>query len=653
MGSAKKPLKAAHLMLAVIFVVLCASFAKAEIFYDSSLNIYNIVGSICFRSSDNAASWRKVANFSTQESGFSLSENSDGTVFLFSKKEGGSLLSREIGKNGYYFSQPKKILTDYLGDSYSIQVVNGYFHLFYRNNGHIKYSISYDKGSLFSVPQILTGFHSAESWIVNVDKSEINLYYSTGKYLYNVNCPDLSGRFSTPKELYNSANIICNIIPFKKPWDPKSFEIAWVEKTDALTYKLCYLSKNTHSPQILYASNDRIISSDAKSLDEYSLITFNEDNPYNKKILMVRILKSPKDYFLPPTNITQGMNNDNYSSSFPLSNKLAMLADNGGDLYLQYVSSLLLDVNPDAPQIHLIKPEKNSCFKSGATALIYSKITGGLNNIDDEKDAQALIDGLEQENTITYSSEDEALNGMLNLPRSLAEGAHNLTIKIQDNIGIAGVTKVQFNIDNTPPNILRRSIIETPRQISIPFEERISGLDKSSVKVNLYSGTTEVSGKVKIDNNIINFLPNHDLEYGDYNLQYICRDIAGNSTSVECVSINISPSLSNAFSQASLPDSIFVSLSNGPNPFRPLNGEEMVVKYALSQPASINLLIFSLQGDIIYRAAIPSQTTTGEVAWNGRNIFNNISEAGIYPYIVQAQDASGGKYRKRGKIIVL
>jgi len=92
----------------------------------------------------------------------------------------------------------------------------------------------------------------------------------------------------------------------------------------------------------------------------------------------------------------------------------------------------------------------------------------------------------------------------------------------------------------------------------------------------------------------------------------------------------------------------------GPNPFNPLTGQKAVFWYWLNEDKDINLFIFDMQGNLLWKQSylkggLGGKSGVNAISWDGKNSFGEILENGVYLY----RAAEGNKSLYKGKLIIL
>ncbi|KAF0135305.1 MAG: Uncharacterized protein FD145_131 [Candidatus Saganbacteria bacterium] len=308
---------------------------------------------------------------------------------------------------------------------------------------------------------------------------------------------------------------------------------------------------------------------------------------------------------------------------------------------------LIITYNPDAPILKVNKPQESGWYKGGST--IYLEVETADNDIVDETEVQLAIDGQALDQTLTYYLEDKKASGFVSLPK-LSQGIHKLRFLIKDANNNAGSAFYQLKIDALPPMISQKDAVMSFGQLTIPFEEKESGIDISGTSLNITCGSSEVAGKINHENGNIVFKPKSNFLSLQYKVSIKARDLAGNIANEE--SFTISPNNSTVSILQNAGELSILSLINGPNPFSPIKDITAVIKYLLSKTGDIKLFIYNIDGSCIFIKEV-KQTSSGSVSWDGKDLFGQAVPQGVYPYLLFAKDNIGKSEVKRGNIIVL
>ena len=341
------------------------------------------------------------------------------------------------------------------------------------------------------------------------------------------------------------------------------------------------------------------------------------------------------------------ISNNNFSKTITLNpgeNQINVIAaDEAGNSTSESFSVIF---NEEALIFTMLNPKNTEWYKNGSTILVEAQVQCKNNSIDDETEASIKIDDKITGQNIYYSKDDEKISGFIPLPDTLSHGDHRFQITLN-----SGVCSTILKIDTSSPEaVLSGSCIYQDR-ITIPINEKGSGLDLAASAFLVKCGSNEVLGKLKMEGTNLVFTPYKLLELGSYEVKIKPRDLVGNVGQECAFTLNFDKVSSYAAAQASSSSVKILSMENGPNPFSPSIGQTTIIKYQLSRTADIKFYIFTLDGQKIFSRSILA-TDIGKITWDGRNVFGDIVSSGVYIYILAAQDDSGNCEAKQGKIIV-
>jgi hypothetical protein len=137
---------------------------------------------------------------------------------------------------------------------------------------------------------------------------------------------------------------------------------------------------------------------------------------------------------------------------------------------------------------------------------------------------------------------------------------------------------------------------------------------------------------------------NNSLNIGQYSLQISVQDSSLNEV-VKDIKLHISNKLE------------ISNLLSGPNPFNP-NNESTEIQYLLSKKAEVQIHIYSISGELLWRKDIATGDINGgnlgfnSVEWDGQNRFGETVANGVYiAYLIFRDDED--KIVKKHKIAVL
>ncbi|MCD4746526.1 MAG: T9SS type A sorting domain-containing protein [Bacteroidales bacterium] len=148
------------------------------------------------------------------------------------------------------------------------------------------------------------------------------------------------------------------------------------------------------------------------------------------------------------------------------------------------------------------------------------------------------------------------------------------------------------------------------------------GKDITWLSINSYSGglNTEETDELVVTFNATN------LEEGDYFCNIIVKDHMDNETIVP-VSLHVTSSTGTG-NENNI--DITKLYNNFPNPFN----KETIIRFSLTDPVSVNLDIYDINGKKIRTLISENEMTKGKysIIWNGKDAENNFCSPGIYLY---------------------
>ncbi|MEA3493231.1 MAG: hypothetical protein U9R38_02465 [Candidatus Margulisiibacteriota bacterium] len=186
--------------------------------------------------------------------------------------------------------------------------------------------------------------------------------------------------------------------------------------------------------------------------------------------------------------------------------------------------------NAASPEVTALKPEADEWFKAGSTIFIEASVFDLQEDIEDEPDAQVMINGQLLEDTLSYDKEGKTLFGFITLPEELSSGTYNGKISILDQSNNQGETSFDINIDNTPPAMAQNSntyYSNSSDNIPIPISDSGAGIDPAGTIIKLSGASFE--GTVSIEAAGIIISPNLTFLEGSYEVEVYPRDMVGNT----------------------------------------------------------------------------------------------------------------------------
>lgn len=299
------------------------------------------------------------------------------------------------------------------------------------------------------------------------------------------------------------------------------------------------------------------------------------------------------------------------------------------------------------------------------------EITSSLNNvevqlkgipfpIDEIEEIQWIVDSssLEQNTDITFTIQDISCfsdtsrhfsNGVLSkIDESIVSSEiHTSALSSSSDITAPIIDLLRFN----NKAILDQDYISSTPQLSATLIDMESGISQWSIR--LFNAENDAILRTIPTQNIQPTVNTYMLEYefeeqlpeGDLYLTLTTYDVAGNETELT------SPFFKVTHSQQ-LKNAVF-----GPVPFNP-NDHEGKFNYELTQPADIDIYIYSISGEEVWHFSASNGSLLGgsigfnEVLWDGHNYYGDLLGNGPYiAYLVANFEDT--KSVKKIKIMVL
>jgi hypothetical protein len=314
--------------------------------------------------------------------------------------------------------------------------------------------------------------------------------------------------------------------------------------------------------------------------------------------------------------------------------------------------SLSIIFDPNAPLLTAIKPQANEWFKNGGTVYIEIAVSDQQDDMEDESEAEMLFDGKPLPLTLLFDRSVQKLFGFIPLPSDLSHGPHILKVNLKDISSNLGTLDLTINIDNLPPLVKEKSLAVSKDRILIPCQEEGGGLDAATSLISVRLSSVEVAGKVLKQGENLVFIPQQQLKDGNYEIAITPRDAVGNVGDKKIIFYAFDSSESFIAGNVSASDVKFIKFKYGPNPFTPGKDPKIMIDYELTRIADIKLYIFSLLGELVFSRNLGS-VTSNAYGWAGKNYAGEVVAAGLYPFVLSADDHSGKKEIMRGKIIIL
>jgi len=314
--------------------------------------------------------------------------------------------------------------------------------------------------------------------------------------------------------------------------------------------------------------------------------------------------------------------------------------------------SCSINYDPNAPLLTASKPQSSEWFKSGGTVYIEIAVSDQQDDIEDESEAEMFFDGGPLFLTLLFDQSAHKLFGFIPLPSDLSHGPHILKVNLKDINSNLGSLDLTINIDNLPPLVKEKSLAVSKDRILIPCQEEGGGLDAASSLISVVLASVEVMGKVQKQGESLVFIPQQPLKDGRYEITVTPRDAVGNVGVKKTILYAFDSSKSYIAGNVSASEVKFTKFKYGPNPFTPGRDPQIMIAYELTRTADIKLYIFSLLGELVFSRSLGS-VTPNAYGWDGRNYAGEAVAAGLYPFVLAADDQTGKKEIMRGKIIIL
>lgn len=302
-------------------------------------------------------------------------------------------------------------------------------------------------------------------------------------------------------------------------------------------------------------------------------------------------------------------------------------------------------INPDAPSINIIKPNDNEWYKPDATIILEASVSYMNKNISQNPNVTLAIDNQKQNHQINYYPNLNKMFGFIKMPQDITNGKHEIMLELKDNNENTGKEKILFNIDSLSPKVIAPESPSSKRDnIKFKFIETGSGIDLDSSIIKILAASIEVEGTSEVIADCFYFYPKEELKDGKYEIQTALRDNVGNIDLEQVFYLVIKEGIVNQETIGQ--NSIATSFRFGPNPFYP-ERENLKILYNLNSPSEVNLFIFTINGQNIYRTTSGS-ASSHTITWNGKDQFGLYVPNGVYLFAL-----THGESIQRGKIIVL
>ena len=252
--------------------------------------------------------------------------------------------------------------------------------------------------------------------------------------------------------------------------------------------------------------------------------------------------------------------------------------------------------------------------------------------------------------------------------QQLTEGVHNLLITATNTNGsVTGCMRIV--VDYSAPLIslftidgqrkVSGDVVDTHPVVEATITDNYSAISTSSISILLDDGLPSMvsynwqtsSPNMSFTGGIFKFtIPSILSATITHNLTFIVNDVAA-TTNVSIIQLNNLRVIAGV-----------VTVLNGPafnpNPFNPMsinsNYQTSRIAYELSESADLQVNIYNMRGESIWRRSFSSGTLGArsgynEVFWNGTNDYGELCGNGVY--IVQL--VNGSRLLAKGKVVIL
>ena len=177
-------------------------------------------------------------------------------------------------------------------------------------------------------------------------------------------------------------------------------------------------------------------------------------------------------------------------------------------------------------------------------------------------------------------------------------------------------------------------------KISAIVSDDGSGIDPNSIIVSLdEENYTYTSKEVSYTDGKIEFVPTKDLPYGEHYFMIDVKDKVGNLATTGKLYFQIAK-------EAKFGDTFVY-----PHPVSP--GKEIKIKYELSAILNnVKIRFYSLTGELIKELEGSGNIGINEVSWNGKDLYDEEIESGVYICYIFGSDSDGKIVGKKFKIAV-
>jgi len=186
--------------------------------------------------------------------------------------------------------------------------------------------------------------------------------------------------------------------------------------------------------------------------------------------------------------------------------------------------------NPASPEIVVITPTNADWFKPESSIIIEAEIFDLQGDIEDGTEATITINDQLIEDVLVFDQAEHTLFGFVSLPEGLSDGQHSLLISLKDKNNDLGSTKIDLNIDGSPPELTvqqnGKQFSQTADSSTLPLIDQGAGLDLSSTLITIDQLTLE--GTVSLEGEDLILSCSSALTEGSHEVEISPRDLVGN-----------------------------------------------------------------------------------------------------------------------------
>ncbi|MFA5104921.1 MAG: hypothetical protein WC527_07080 [Candidatus Margulisiibacteriota bacterium] len=188
-----------------------------------------------------------------------------------------------------------------------------------------------------------------------------------------------------------------------------------------------------------------------------------------------------------------------------------------------------------APEIKMIKPSGSDWIRNGAIAAFEFSCTDPQDDIKDEAEAAAYLNGSTLEASLVYDKGSSSITGIASIPENAPDGTNTLRVKIKDVWGNCGSMEAGIAVDSKPPVLgitLKNNTAYSNNRDKVQVHLKDDGagpdLHNSSIKLFYQGVTVEGTQTFDVLSGSLIFIPAAGLQKDNYSAEITARDLAGN-----------------------------------------------------------------------------------------------------------------------------